>query len=700
MAGNNPLLCGLGGVSMTSMQRVLTLPARRCDFCSSDRRFRRTCGESCHQLTVVSLVCVLLTVTTARAEGPAWSRTTDGTVVIEPVPVPVRLRNADWPADWELEFQKRADYVIAQTARDGRYGGTFFENEKRAYGWAMLSILGGYEEPALQFLQAEDADAGRWHSHTLGIDYFAAFTLKHQIRKYFFFGAALDPDYRSRMRDAARIFTEQDPLRRPHHAFTGEGVWGPDGKNSWVDVRNTDNLKLMRDTSVYLLAEETDNEETRSKYKQQITDFVVALYHTGMGEWDSENYLGHSAAPLLNLYDFARDPDVKLLAKAALDRIALNLALKYWRGSFGGPTKRDYNHPYAFGGSAASLAWLWFGLAPRQPDEFESDEVHVITSSYRPPAAIVETARRQFSRPLTILSGKPGGSPWDHLDEPAPRYLETVHYGENFMFGSLLRGTQSPDVNGFKILTRSEEGADTIVAGPVSDPLKLGSPMYEDGLLAPNSAVAHHDNLAIYLTQESSQPYLLLVPADAEIQQNDGVTFVGCDRATLAIWPLNLEPPSRDDELTERVQFEQARNGETRPRWTSSQVLRAERRGKGVYGFAIEVDEGDRKTFLERSSQVHPETDELAVRGAAAITGVNGKRIRLQWGDTPHAIRCWFDGREQHWDSPERTAAYHTVGGNLVQQSWQGDGTLTVRTAERLFACTVDRNGQVAFREE
>ena len=36
-----------------------------------------------------------------------------------------------------------------------------------------------------------------------------------------------------------------------------QGVWGPENKGSWVDVRNTDNLRAMRDTSVYLFAEET-----------------------------------------------------------------------------------------------------------------------------------------------------------------------------------------------------------------------------------------------------------------------------------------------------------------------------------------------------------------------------------------------------------------------------------------------------------
>ena len=90
--------------------------------------------------------------------------------------------------------------------------------------------------------------------------------------------------------------------------------------NSWVDIRSTENLFLMRNTSVYLMAEETGNEATRLKYKRILLDYAAALYRIGMGEWDSENYHGHSVAPLLNVYDFAKDPDVKLAAKASLDK--------------------------------------------------------------------------------------------------------------------------------------------------------------------------------------------------------------------------------------------------------------------------------------------------------------------------------------------------------------------------------------------
>jgi hypothetical protein len=70
---------------------------------------------------------------------------------------------------------------------------TYFESEKRSYGFSMAHVLAGDQQLALKELQMEDVQAEQWHAHTAGIDYYACFTLKHQMRKYFLFGDRLDP---------------------------------------------------------------------------------------------------------------------------------------------------------------------------------------------------------------------------------------------------------------------------------------------------------------------------------------------------------------------------------------------------------------------------------------------------------------------------------------------------------------------------
>ncbi|MFM7477534.1 MAG: hypothetical protein ACKO2T_17970, partial [Microcystis aeruginosa] len=220
----------------------------------------------------------------------------------------------DWTPELEAEFQQRAKQVINHFANRESYGNLWGENEKRSYPMAMFDFLAGNRQKALDFLQQDDPQTQE-QSHTDYIDYYFSFTLKGQIRKYFLLGKYLDPVYRQRMYNAAKIWTETDPLQRPHPIHgTGQGTgndWSITRRGLWVDSRNTDNLRAMRETSVYLMAEETGNEATRQLYKSKIKRYVSALYNIGMGEWDSEVYHGHTFAPYLNLYDFAQDTEVK-----------------------------------------------------------------------------------------------------------------------------------------------------------------------------------------------------------------------------------------------------------------------------------------------------------------------------------------------------------------------------------------------------
>jgi hypothetical protein len=630
-----------------------------------------------------------------------WQRDDKGRVTITPVKIDASLRN-EWPADWEKGFADRANYAIAQKASGGRYGNTFFENEKQSYAAAMMSLLGGYEEPAVEFLQSRD-NPEHWSKHTLGIDYYPCFTIKHQMRKYFFFGSALDREYRDRMKQGGKLWTEKDPLRRPNPVYTGATLgWGPDKFNSWVDVRSTDNLKLMRDTSVYLMAEETGNEAVRKQYKQHLTDFIVTCFHQGQGEWDSENYLGHSVAPLLNLYDFAKDKEVKALAKAGLDWMTACAAVKYYRGGYNGPTRRDYNHPYPLGGSASGLTWIWFGDAVGEPQHLEHDLVHPITSAYRPPQAVVHLARKNFDRPVEITAGKPEWACWQDPDAAAPTYRETQYLGKNFLFGTLARGTQTPDINGFKAVVYSKDrGADTIMAAPTSDPTKIGSPMYQNDILAPHSTVGQNGPLAVYLTRQSDHPYLFLVPNEAEVKQTGGVTFVICEKTTTAIWPVNLSQPRLDKDLTKTAHTEIKKKKdkvEERPRWPDSKILRGDRQRDGVYGFVIEFDEGNSAAFMKKAAAVKLEPDGAADNLAVAVTGAGGRRLRVQWGEHLGAIKIWRDGQFVDFQDPDAMAAFKTLGDKpLISQQWQGDGRLTVTAGGKEFSCQVTREGAVTF---
>ena len=63
-----------------------------------------------------------------------------GRVVAQPLPVPAELRN-EWPAAWEEAFVERVNASLrASDIQPGKYGGTFFENEKMSYPQAFIGL--------------------------------------------------------------------------------------------------------------------------------------------------------------------------------------------------------------------------------------------------------------------------------------------------------------------------------------------------------------------------------------------------------------------------------------------------------------------------------------------------------------------------------------------------------------------------------
>ena len=599
-----------------------------------------------------------------------------GRLIYHSKPVPPDLVNP-WPQQLENDFQRRAESVILKQRNETKAGvNTYFENEKRSYGYLMAHALGGNAEVALKYLQATDHQHDEWHRETSGIDYFACFTLKHQMRKYFYFGDLLAPDYRKKMFDGAKRWTQKDPMRRPHYAHQpGKQGWGPDAKNSWVDVRSTENLWLMRTTSVYLMAEETGNEATRKLYGRYLLDYARTLYRIGIGEWDSENYHGHSIIPLLNLYDFAKDTEVKAAAKACLDFYAISGAIKYWRGGFNGPTKRDYNHAQPFGGSAANSLWMWFGGHPTgKVAHWESDEVHQVTSAYRPPLAAVNLANKKFKKPVEIFAAKPAYDATTSFQlDSKPEYLETQYIAHTYQMGSLTCGTSvdGGDVNGFKMLVFDQDnGAVTLQATPGANPAYPGSPMYKTGIVSAENRVAQQENIAIWLVKDGKSPWLWVVPEQLEISEKRGVTFIKCDRTWVAIRPLATSIVKHDRELT--AQLLATKNN----RFVEHKVLASTGNGKNYCGLAIEVGEqqshGTFDRFVKSVLAAEVDVSELNL-GVVRYKAADGKYLGIHWNDNPLDLGVWRNGERRDlanaklFDSP------------LVQAEW-GKGILEVRT--------------------
>jgi len=620
--------------------------------------------------------------------------TKDGKTTYNARPVAPKFLNR-WPAGLEAEFQERAHKIITAQRRDTKAGvNTYFENEKRTYGYLMAHVLGGNADVAMKHLQGRDHQHKIWHRETDGIDYYACFTIKHQMRKYFYFGDLMAPEYRKQMFTGARKWTAKDPMRRPHYAFAKKSGWGPDARNSWVDIRSTENLYLMRVTSVYLMAEETGNRDTAAIYKKHILNYTKTLYRIGIGEWDSENYHGHSITPLLNLYDFAKDPEVKFAAKACLDFYCAAGAVKYWRGGFNGPTKRDYNHAQPFGGSAASSLWVWFGGHPKgKTDHWESDEAHQITSAYRPPLAVVNLAAKKFDRPVEIFAAKPGYSATtNYKSESKPEYLETQYIADSYLMGSLTGGTSvdGGDVNGFKILVYDKaDGAVALHAAPGSNPYYPGSPMYKKGIVPFPNRVAQMENIALWLAKDGKAPWVWVMPRGVKVSSEGGVTFLQCDRTWVAIRPLGVGGFKADNTLSGPVDKKKGEHG----RFDGHMALTAKGVGTSFCGLAIEV--GEKKShgsFAKfRAAAISAEVDLSQLdKGIAHYKSAAGKRLGIEWSDKPLELGVLRNGKRR-----DLTADAGSLYRSSVINSVWGSGVLEVNAGGETFRCRMNRDGGV-----
>ncbi|MBD2666701.1 hypothetical protein H6G73_19890 [Richelia sinica FACHB-800] len=546
---------------------------------------------------------------------------------------------AAWNQQLEAEFQQRSREYL-EKFKPGEYGSTAYEYEKNSYPKAMIDFLRGNKERALPqvsaaiaFLQSDDADSSK-NSHILGFDFYSGFTLKGQIRKYFGFGQFLSPSYKTRMKEAMRIFTAQDPLTKRFPTKRKFWARSTDDCDTWIDCRNTDNLRAMRETSAYLMAEETGNERTRQIYKQRIQDRVRSLYMIGQGEWDSESYLGHGISTYLNLYDFAKDEEAKATAKSALDWFTVTGALKYWRGGFGGPSKRDYSSGNCVWCSGASRALgLYFGDSPVKDTTKDSDLIHLITSSYRPPMAAVALARKQFTKPLELLNSKPQYENWKPGKDERPQFHETLYFGHSFQLGTLAQGSGG-DWNGFKLMAyNSRRGVDYFIAASGTDN-KISTSS------AGNNAVGQYQNLVIWLNDQPA-PFQFFVPKSATIEILRGKLFIKLEKTWLAIAPINLEFGAVNSNLD---------------RYPNDQILTASATGKGVSGFALEVGETETYGNYEQFKRSVLLNSKLKVSNSDAYGGklptaeyISSKKkvkVHHQGQELP---KVWRDGRYHDW---------------------------------------------------
>jgi hypothetical protein len=470
-------------------------------------------------------------------------------------------------------------------------------------------------------------------------------------------------------------FEEYERIKniRPHPKYgVGTGpvgaTWDPAVRGFWADARNTDNLRGMREVAVYLMAEEAGNERTRQIFKAKILRTAKQFLGVGMGEWDSEGYHGHSTAAYLNLYDFAKDPEVKLYAKAILDYLTTCGAVKYFHGSWGGPVKRDYGNVAPWSTTACTM-YPWFGAAPKEKAEADLEQAFVLTSAYRPPPAVVAFAQKNFAQPVEMLNSHPAYEAWLPGADEAPEFHETMYYGKTFQLGTAVEGNNG-DMNGFKLLVANAEGtADYLVAGS-STKANPGNVC----IASTGDRVAQYRHLALWLNAAKPDAnFFLTVPKNATLEDKNGIKFIKCHKTFVALHPINLT-------------------------WTGTTTVKGKSgpgvnclTGKGgggtLAGFAMEVGEGDYDRFVAGTLTVAGTTAELIAKdGAKVKMTVTGKELP----------EVWRNGQKHDWT--KHMAVYQTTtdGSAKISLGWK-ERKFHVECAGKVFAAQLTDDGKYTF---
>lgn len=195
----------------------------------------------------------------------------------------------------------------------------------------------------------------------------------------------------------------------------------------------------------------------------------------GQGEFHSSTYYSYTIGALLNLYDFAQTPQRRELAKAALDWLATNMALRLSWGTAGGAESRGFDRN-TWNSGISAVAWVWWGPDDRRSiDRIASQmrsgntrlAVLAATSSYRPPAHLRSLAQKTLPLPFQLQASHPAYYTY-HADN---QFWETFYVTDDYSLGTLtipgrsyqVQGTINAQYATYKLVVRDPQGQENAV---------------------------------------------------------------------------------------------------------------------------------------------------------------------------------------------------------------------------------------------
>ncbi|MEL7120671.1 MAG: hypothetical protein AAFO07_14565 [Bacteroidota bacterium] len=320
----------------------------------------------------------------------------------------------------------------------------------------------------------------------------------------------------------------------------------------------TENHKTMWRTSALVYAQLFPENSLISSYstqealalsKEMIRDFLQRIIQMGNGEYDSQIYYPHSIEGFLNLYDFSTDPELKELAKFALDYYFMSYGLKVVDGAVAGGQKRGYL-PDEKPGEMESFLWAYFDASSRSVDGYHP-KLHQVTTTYRPNKVIYNLIKQKMEKPYSMRISRPFYH-MDHYNAFQESFYRSKSYGMGNVYMSIVDNPNQQMV--WSLIAEGKEGPLGFSGGQAYAQTSFGHSPYTQTLHHENTLLllsaptqAKEDNKDFKINKKRMNPWHL--PDSAQVQSYEETNRIRYGSKPLQA--ISSTPPQSVEELNE-----------------------------------------------------------------------------------------------------------------------------------------------------
>ncbi len=465
---------------------------------------------------------------------------------------------------------------------------------------------------------------------------------------------------------------------------------------AYLKIGGTENHKTMCYTSAlvlpyYMEGKNIGNVAYDKALKRMKDDFlkpyVKGLYMAGQGEWDSNTYWLFSVNGMMNIYDFSKDEEARLLARAALDWYVAGYALKYRDGLFHGPNQRGFKEK-PVESIADQVGYLWWGTNDSSEKEVNTNSrhaMHALTSSWRPNRILSNIATKKLGGlPAEQKNSKPNYWFGQGIPYEAGVMPEVVYLSKHYTMGSVQADSwwESDQMTRFQIAASSDKGAVSWTGGHASNyKYGEGNGRYTQRFQRGRSYLCIASIVAGDPVQEL---FFTLHDGVAGVEKSGEWYVMQAGNTFVAVRPftdseIGLPPISEKQKDSNEKDVARGK----KPKHGQVSVLRI----KGdKTGFVVETSDtdihADKKAFIESLGKTKLDLTSMGL-GVVSYTNPSGEVIGVQHRPDKSSPLVKIDGKE--W-----SINYPVYSGPFIEQK---DGILKVSDGKDSF--TIDFSGDM-----